>query len=525
MIENVARYSASRMWLTLCLHVVLFVLLGAANAISNPEDFVDASGPCTCRGDCEPQRNTPSVCEYGGSSKSCRVSRDCDKGRETAFGKYLCCTGDLEPQEEEESQEEEDKSTDNDKSSDSASSADFVDSSGPCTCRGDCEPQRNTPSVCEYGGSSKSCRVSTDCNKGRETAFGKYLCCTGDLEPQEEEESQEEEDKSTEDAGADDADDADDYDYDYGMLPSYTDVEDCKSNCAIAKETVNFPNYGQVTLDLCYSYCGCYQENGQYIMVEQFYQGESIGMYYTCNECSEKWVRDCESKRKQYETINQNVGNLYVAEAQNAIDKAQQSLVAAFNSEYSDAYSKMYDALERLEPFTLGPIQWQDVKSNCFIYTKSFCLQLLICSYAFQRRRDLQSTQAQEEGTLFHWRNQTKLPYLLVAIFRADTCSLIYPGDDDYGPSYTEVEDYKINCAIKKQTINFSNIGEVTLDVCSSYCGCYQENGQYVKVEQFREGESIGEYYTCNECSEKWVEECERDREMYETINDNNGKV
>lgn len=29
------------------------------------------------------------------------------------------------------------------------------------------------------------------------------------------------------------------------------------------------------------------------------------------------------------------------------------------------------------------------------------------------------------EGTLFHWRDQTKLPFLHVAIFTGDTCSLI----------------------------------------------------------------------------------------------------
>lgn len=163
---------------------------------------------------------------------------------------------------------------------------DFADSSGPCACRnGQCRELFFTPSTCEYKGSSKSCRVSDDCDRARETFFGKYLCCTDEEE-----------------------EDTDPGDDDYG--PSYTEVEDCKINCAIKKQTINFSNIGEVTLDVCSSYCGCYQENGQYVKVEQFREGESIGEYYTCNECSEKWVEECERELEMYETINENNGKV-----------------------------------------------------------------------------------------------------------------------------------------------------------------------------------------------------------------------
>ncbi|KAI8106578.1 hypothetical protein M9435_001120 [Picochlorum sp. BPE23] len=88
-----------QMCLALMFYMMLAVLLGSqtSSAQSNPEDFADSSGPCACRNEqCRELTFTPSECEYNGSSKSCRVSDDCERARETFFGKYLCCTDEEE---------------------------------------------------------------------------------------------------------------------------------------------------------------------------------------------------------------------------------------------------------------------------------------------------------------------------------------------------------------------------------------------------------------------------------------------
>lgn len=59
--------------------------------LQEPDDFASVSGECSCQESCRVYDGTPDECFDNGGTGSCRVGGSCSRGRQSGFGRYLCC--------------------------------------------------------------------------------------------------------------------------------------------------------------------------------------------------------------------------------------------------------------------------------------------------------------------------------------------------------------------------------------------------------------------------------------------------